>query len=491
MTAVYAGDSVNVGSTSNAVTVTVSLAQTSTALMASAANVNVGTGVTFTATVTQNPGSNVPTGTVTFMDGAKVLGTGTLNGAGVATLATATLVIGPHTVTAVYGGDSNDAASTSATVTVTLALAQTSTALMASALNPTVGASVTFTATVAQNPGSGVPTGTVTFMDGATVLGTGTLSGAGVATFSTASLALGPHTVAAVYSGDANNAASTSAAVTVTVTVVQVLTATLTPSPLTFTGVVGTTSTAQTATLTNTGNTALSITGISLTGTNPSDFAESNTCGATLAPQQTCTISVTFTPVAAGSLTATLSVADSATAGAQTATLNGTGTAAPTFTINSPTGPQTIAAGGSATYTITVTPENGSFSNAVTFAVSGLPTGATGTFQPTSVTPGGAAATSTLTIQTGAVQTAAAKAGWPLTAPALAALALIFIPSKRRRRGITMAVLLLTSFCAVTAMTGCGGGFAIPKAPIQTYTVTVTATSGTIQQTTTVQLTVE
>jgi hypothetical protein len=54
-----------------------------------------------------------------------------------------------------------------------------------------------------------------------------------------------------------------------------------------------------------------------------------------------------------------------------------------------------------------------------------------------------------------------------------------------------MAVLLLASFGAVTAMTGCGGGFAIPMAPAQTNTVTVTGTSGAVQQTTTVQLTVQ
>jgi multidrug efflux pump subunit AcrB len=73
----------------------------------------------------------------------------------------------------------------------------------------------------------------------------------------------------------------------------------------------------------------------------------------------------------------------------------------------------------------------------------------------------------------------------------LAALGWFFLPGKRRRRWITMAVLLLTSFSAVTAMTGCGGGFAIPKSPTETYTVTVTATSGAIQQTTTVTLTVQ
>jgi large repetitive protein len=471
--------------------VTVSLAQTSTALIASALNPASGTSVTFTATVTENPGSAVPTGTVTFMDGAKSLGTGTLNGSGVATFTTSTLAIGPNSITAVYGGDSNNAGSTSAAVTVTVSLAQTSTALMASALNPASGTSVTFTATVTENPGSGVPTGPASFMDGSTTLGMGTLNGSGVATYSTTTLALGANSITAVYGGDANNAGSTSAAVTVTVTAAQVLTATLTPNPLTFTGVVGTTSAAQTATLTNTGNTALSITGISLTGTDPSDFAETNACPDSLAPQQTCTISVTFTPASAASLTATLSVADNATGAPQTVTLNGTGSPAPSFTISSPTGPQTIAAGGSATYTITVTPQNGSYNNAVTFAVSGLPAGATGTFQPTSVTPGSSPASSTLTIQTGTVQTAATKIGWPLAAPALAALGLFFIPGKRRRRWITMAVLLLGAFGAVTAMTGCGGGFALPMTPAQSYTVTVTATSGTVQQTTTVQLTVQ
>jgi hypothetical protein len=468
-----------------------SVAATSTALKASATSVTSGTSVTLTATVAETSGSGVPTGTVTFLDGANSIGTGTLNGSGVATLITSSLTVGSNSITAQYGGDGNNGASTSAAVTVTVALAQTATALVASAANPTVGQSVTFTATVTQNPGSAVPTGTVTFMDGAATLGTGTLSGSGVATLSTIQLGIGAHSITAVYGGDQNNGGSTSAAVTVTVTVAQVLSATLTPGTLTFTGVVGTTSAAQTATLTNTGNTALSITGITLTGANPSDFAETNTCGSSLVAQQTCAISVTFAPVAAGSLTATLSVADNATGAPQTATLNGTSTPAPTFAISSSTGPQTITAGSTATYTITVTPQNGSFNNAVTFAASGLPSGATATFQPASVTPGASAASSTMTIQTGTVQAAAAKVGWPLTGSALAALGLFFIPGKRRRRWITMAVLLLGSFGAVTVMTGCGGGFALPKAPTQTYTVTVTATSGTIQQTTTVTLTVQ
>ena len=80
-----------------------------------------------------------------------------------------------------------------------------------SSVNPSVyGQSVTFTATVAANPpDSGTPTGTVTFMDGSTTLGTGTLNSSAVATFSTMRLSAGAHSIIAVYSGDANDLGST------------------------------------------------------------------------------------------------------------------------------------------------------------------------------------------------------------------------------------------------------------------------------------------
>ena len=131
--------------------------------------------MTFTATV--SAASGTPTGTVTFKDGATTLGTGTLSG-GVATFATSSLAIGGHTVTAVYGGDTNFTGSTSPGLTQTVNQGATTTSLGSSA-NPSVfGQSVTFTATVAAaSPASGTPTGTVTFKDGATTLGTGTLLG--------------------------------------------------------------------------------------------------------------------------------------------------------------------------------------------------------------------------------------------------------------------------------------------------------------------------
>ena len=102
----------------------------------------------------------------------------------------------------------------------------------------------------------------------------------------------------------------------------------LTPSSLTFSSrSVGTTSTAQTVTLRNVGTAVLTGVSTSLTGTNPGDYAQTTTCGATLAVGTSCTISVTFTPTATGTRTATLSVADSDPTSPQLTTLSGTGTA--------------------------------------------------------------------------------------------------------------------------------------------------------------------
>ncbi|PYU92591.1 MAG: hypothetical protein DMG25_11805, partial [Acidobacteria bacterium] len=102
--------------------------------------------------------------------------------------------------------------------------------------------------------------------------------------------------------------------------------ASLSPTSLTFASQnVGTTSAAQTVTLSNTGSAALSITSVAITGTNSSDFAQTNGCGSSLAAGSTCTISVTFTPAASGTRTAAVAVTDNATGSPQTAALTGTG----------------------------------------------------------------------------------------------------------------------------------------------------------------------
>jgi hypothetical protein len=105
-------------------------------------------------------------------------------------------------------------------------------------------------------------------------------------------------------------------------------TATISPASLTFTGqTVGTSSTAQAVTLTNTGATALSFSGITITGTNSGDFTQTNNCGTSLAANSTCTINVTFAPTAGGSRSATLTITDNAPGSPQAVSLAGTGLA--------------------------------------------------------------------------------------------------------------------------------------------------------------------
>jgi hypothetical protein len=84
-------------------------------------------------------------------------------------------------------------------------------------------------------------------------------------------------------------------------------------------------STTQTVTLSNTGNAALSITSLALTGTNAGDFAQTNTCGSSLAGGANCTLVVWFTPSVAGSEAASLSIADNCSGSPQTVSLSGTG----------------------------------------------------------------------------------------------------------------------------------------------------------------------
>jgi hypothetical protein len=108
---------------------------------------------------------------------------------------------------------SKSAADTTTTVSNQVA---TTTALTASSTSAGSGIAITLTATVTETSGTATPTGSVTFYDGTTSLGTGTLS-SGVATYSTSSLAVGTHSITATYGGDAGNFSSTSAAVSVVV----------------------------------------------------------------------------------------------------------------------------------------------------------------------------------------------------------------------------------------------------------------------------------
>jgi len=151
ITAIYNGDANFNTSTSPNLTQTVSKGNTTTALSSSSNPSVSGESVTYTATVTANPpASGTPSGTVTFQDGGVNIA-GCVNRAmlgGVATCSSASAVIGPNSITAIYNGDANFLTSTSAPLTQTVNLGNTTTAL-ASSVNPSVsGQSVTYTATV-------------------------------------------------------------------------------------------------------------------------------------------------------------------------------------------------------------------------------------------------------------------------------------------------------------------------------------------------------
>jgi uncharacterized repeat protein (TIGR03803 family) len=152
----------------------------------------------FTATVNSKVGAPPDGETVSLMRGKTVLGTGTLSG-GSATLMSSALTAGTDAVTAVYGGDTNFATSTSKAVGQVVSKATTATTLTSSPNPSNPGQAVTFTASVTPEFGGKV-TGTVTFYDGSTVLKTVALSG-GAAKFTTKTLAVGTPTIKATYNG--------------------------------------------------------------------------------------------------------------------------------------------------------------------------------------------------------------------------------------------------------------------------------------------------
>ncbi|MGC2744304.1 MAG: choice-of-anchor D domain-containing protein, partial [Candidatus Angelobacter sp.] len=154
------------------------------------------------------------------------------------------------------------------------------------------------------------------------------------------------------------------------------------------------TTTTQTAVLANNGDASLAIASIAITG----DFAQSNTCPATLAPAASCSIQVSFTPTASGARSGSLTLSDNDPASpAQTTALSGTGL---DYSLTASPGSVTVRAGSAALYTVTVTALGGTFLSPVNLSCSGLPTSATCTFSPAAISPGGGSSSSSLQITT-------------------------------------------------------------------------------------------
>ena len=212
----YSGDAIYSQASSASVNQGVGQASTTTSIASSANPSPIAKSVTFTATVIPvEPGAGTPTGTVTFTIDGTTQAPSTVD-SGVATLTVSSLAGGDHTVTAAYSGDSNDTASTSGALTQAVQAATTTT-MKASANLSVFGQAVTFTVSVKPvAPGTGTPTGTVTFTIEGTAQTPVSLA-SGKATLKTNALSVGTHTVTAAYSGDENYLASTSASLTETV----------------------------------------------------------------------------------------------------------------------------------------------------------------------------------------------------------------------------------------------------------------------------------
>jgi hypothetical protein len=439
-----------------------------------------GTTVALTESI---PGINgvIPTGSVTFYDSGTAIGTAPLVN-GVATLPTSTLPIGTDPVTATYTGDTNYATANSGPLQVVITTVPPADTLTATPNPSTFGSPVTLTFTVP--PVNGVaPTGTVTFYDGTTPIGTGTISPSGIATLTTSQLPFGTTTVTAKYPGD-NTYAPASPTTTVTVNPVSPISVVTVPpgSPICGSSVTLT----DTITLVN---------GVALGGT--VQFYDNGTAiGGPIPVPASGIVTLTTTSLACTTDLITAIYTPPAnspylpsTGGPTSITVN-----LPDFSITATPPNQTVNPGDTTTYTVSLSGVGQPFTSPVTLTATGLPPGATLTFANGTLTPNAGPTSTTMTIVTAPNQAVLHhSSGTNGIYYGLLLLPLLGLGKVRRRikalpKGITYCLAGLLLLGGLGAMTGCGGGYFGP-AP-QTFTITVTGTSGTLVHSTTVTLTV-
>jgi hypothetical protein len=274
---------------------------------------------------------------------------------------------------------------------------------------------------------------------------------------------------------------------------------------------VGSPSSGQTVTLTNTG-TAASLTGLTISGTNIAEFPFTTTCTATLAAQASCTITIHFTPTQLGLRVGTLNIAAN---GGIFAPIPESGNAVTDFTIspvNASSGgaSQNILPGGTANYAIAIVPTLGtSFLTPTVLSISGQPAGAVasvGTEPWTQLTSTSWQLPANTTLQNlalsfsvPALSASAAREHTPLRTvlPILWGILLLPFAARLRRTGKRLARMLSLLFvasagvAALATLSGCGANNGFFGQPQQSYTITVTATTGTLTHATQVTLTVQ
>jgi hypothetical protein len=270
---------------------------------------------------------------------------------------------------------------------------------------------------------------------------------------------------------------------------------TLSPTSLTFSPApLGMTSAAQVVTLTDSGTAPLALTSITVSG----DFSVSQNCGTSVATGASCMISVTFDPTVAGTRTGTLTITDNATNSPQTVSLSGGGESVSVSSTS--TGLTISSQGGTASATIQIASVDGfsgsiNMSCTVSYQGSGSATDAPScAISPTQQQVStGSSGTATLSIVTTAAS-AALDRRWMSSGTALAAILFFALVPRRRQRGLLLFVLF--SIAVMTVSVGCGGGTTSstptnPGTTIGSYSVVVTASSGSVSANTTIPLSVQ
>jgi hypothetical protein len=443
--------------------------------------------VTFTATVRSASG-DTPTGYVGFnflqLEPSDNDGTGVgfgpwatvaLNGSGVATFTTSSIEALQTPVNAFYLGDANDAPA-AGTMSQTVTDIPTATTVTSSVNNVPYGTPVVFTATVLDSTGKPAK-GFVFFLDGITYAEPD-LDSAGQATWVNGTggpaLPVGTDTVEVEYFPYTGYQKSSG---TIAGTFTPLGT---TPDP-TFTPPAGTYSSSQQVTLGDSNSAALV-------------YYTFN--GSTPVPGVSWELPAGFTvPVDTSETVSAVAVAPGYSPSNVVSAAYAINLPPPDFSVASSPASMTVTAGQSGTSAISIAPQNG-FNSAVSFSCSGLPSGASCSFSPATVSPSGASAPTTLTIATSTTTAALRSNRHPLFPTALAAV-LFCLGLRKMRRLQTLSILAVCTI-GLGLLNGCGGGSSGSGSggsgggntqPV-TSTITVTATSGTLQHTATISLTV-
>jgi hypothetical protein len=469
-----------------------------------------GSPVYLRADVTGNSGQGIPTGTITFLDGGNAIAgipALTLNSQGNAlpTNPTLTFTAGTHSISASYSGDPsfNSSVSPAASFTITQAVTTAAPPLVGNG-TAVFGTAALVSATVNAQSCGNLPTGTITFLDGSTQLGTPqtvqSSTNPNCAVQATASLitsayTLGNNSITYKYSGDTNYASAVSAAAQVDAQI---------GTSLAIASSASTIQQGQSITFSATVTSAQSG-GPAMTGT-VSFTANSVSIGNV--PLSNGQAHVATTALPSGNVQIVANYSGDTNYSAASFSINQQVTPGPDFSVSfAPAALNVSAPGANATTTVTVTGSNG-YNGVINFSsasCSGLPSESSCSFSPATVTGSG---TTTLTVSTttpssllplsrhidfGAWRTTAGAIRFLLFAVALFALA---IQARRRRwnlfaTGLTLTLLIAIAACGGGGSGGGGTGPTNPGTPVVTnQVVTVTATSGTTTHTFTFTLNV-